>query len=301
MNNIVFAISICAALCFGSCGNTGNARKLNDTGESAAQEKWTRAVPDTAMLRKTCAVVEITTNYGVLQVALFNATPKHRDNFLKLAGDGFYNQLLFHRIKKSFMVQAGDPNSKNPKIMDEWGKGGPGYSLPAEIIDTFYHYRGALCAARLADEINPKKESSGSQFYIITGSLFNTTALKSAISDRLLIQFLDNPENLSYNMRLQKYQRTQNRPAMENLIAEMKSKLDPVTDSLYHNLPARVRQLYATWGGFPALDKEYTIFGFVIAGYDVLDKLENIETDRDQHPKQAVQILKTRIIKNFEK
>ena len=287
-----------ALIAASSCGNKKTGTDLMDSIKNAnIDEKWTPIVPDTAGMRKKYTVVEITTNLGVMEVALFDATPKHRDNFLKLVESGFYNDLLFHRIQKDFMIQGGDPKSKNAPMTQDLGSGGPGYELDAEIKDTLYHYKGALCAARLGDDINPEKKSSGSQFYIVSGALFGTTALKNAIKDRAMISFLTNPDNLSYKLRLANYQKTGNEAAMQVLMGELTQQVQPLTDSLYNSFPARARQMYATWGGYPALDKEYTIFGFLIKGYDVLDAAQKVKTNPNQRPLEEVKIIKARVLK----
>lgn len=126
----------------------------------------------------TMAKIEIETPKGNIVVRLYDDTPKHRDNMLKLIDEGFYNGTLFHRVIKDFMIQAGDPDSKGAPAGKHLGAGGPDYTIEAEIKSNLFHKRGALCAARLGDEVNPNKESSGSQFYIVWGDVYNTAQLK---------------------------------------------------------------------------------------------------------------------------
>ncbi len=291
------AIGIFAA-CISACGGAKTETDLMDSLKAAAvDEKWDPIAPDTAAMRKKYTVVEIVTNMGIIEVALFDATPKHRANFLKLVEKGFYSDLLFHRVKNEFMIQGGDPESKKAAKGKSLGQGGPNYNIDAEMLDSLHHYKGALCAARLGDEQNPQKQSSGSQFYIITGSKFGTTALKNAIKDRAMISFMANPDNLSYQLRMQTYKQRNDNVAMQVLLEDLKKEVGPLTDSLYKSMPNKTRQMYATWGGFPALDKEYTIFGFLLSGYDVLDKIQKVKVDGQDRPVDDVKILKVRIIK----
>lgn len=281
---------------FFACGPKKTGTNLMDSVKAAIDEKWDPIAPDTALMRKMYTRVEIITNLGRMEVALFNATPKHRDNFIKLVKAGFYDGLLFHRIQKDFMIQGGDPDSKNAGREVSLGQGGPGYDVPAEIIDTLYHYRGALCAARMADEVNPEKNSSGSQFYIVWGSKVNSTTLKNTLRDRAIISFLSDPVNLGYKIRMQAYQRRSDNAAMQVLMDDLTRAVKPLSDSLYNRLKPRTRQMYATWGGFPALDKEYTIFGFLVSGYDVLEKAQGIKTDQNERPLEDVRIVKARVL-----
>jgi cyclophilin family peptidyl-prolyl cis-trans isomerase len=243
--------------------------------------------------------VELITSEGRMVLALFDATPKHKENFIKLVNSGFYNGLLFHRVMKDFMIQGGDPKSKLASPDEQLGSGGPGYTLPHEISDTLFHYRGALAAARLGAEVNPKKESSGSQFYIVTGKPYTRADWHNFLGDKLMGAFMEDPANLSYRMRFQKYQQQQDQPAINVLLAEVTAQITPLRDSLYNALPARQKQIYSTWGGTPMLDQEYTVFGFLISGYDVLDRIENINTSGDQkgnRPLQPVRILSARVL-----
>lgn len=121
--------------------------------------------------------VKVYTSLGNFEVELFNDTPIHRDNFVKLANDNFYNNIIFHRIIKDFMIQAGDPASKSASAIARYGSSDVGYNIPAEIVNTHFHQKGALAAAREPDETNPNRESSGSQFYVVTGKVFNDSTM----------------------------------------------------------------------------------------------------------------------------
>lgn len=170
--------------------------------------------------------VEIVTSLGTMRAVLFDETPLHRDNFLKLAREGFYDSSFFHRTIPSFMIQGGDPYTKDPNMpVDSFGSGGPGYTLPAEILPGFWHFKGALCAARLPNSINPEKRSSGSQFYIVDGRQMDRTAIIE----------MARAKNITYE-------------------------------------DAAIRH-YAKWGGSIQLDGDYTVFGQVYDGLEVIDPI----------------------------
>lgn len=183
-------------------------------------------------------LIEIETAYGSMIVELFDSTPKHQDNFVKLAEQHFYDSLLFHRIIKGFMVQGGDPQSKSARKGMPLGMGGPGYTIPAEFVDSLVHIRGALAGARLPDNVNPKRNSSGSQFYIVHGR---------PVSD----EDLDKQE-AKKGVRYSKVQ----------------------------------RDAYLKYGGSPQLDRDYTIFGRIIEGLEVLDKIATVKTAARDQPEE---------------
>lgn len=193
-------------------------------------------------------LVEIETDYGTMLVELSNATPQHRDNFTKLAEQGFYDGTIFHRIISEFMIQGGDPDSKNAAEGQPLGMGGPGYTVPAEFVDSMVHIKGALAAARMGDAGNPKKASSGSQFYIVQG-----------------------------------------KPVEEAMLNRMESMKGT------HYTPEQ-KKLYAEIGGTPFLDREYTVFGHVIKGLDVIDKIAAVQKDGRDRPAKDVK-MKIRVIK----
>ncbi|MCC7222253.1 MAG: peptidylprolyl isomerase [Chitinophagales bacterium] len=183
----------------------------------------------------------ISTQYGDIKVKLYNETPQHRDNFVKLVEQGFYDGTLFHRIIKEFMIQGGDPNSKNAQPGAMLGNGGPGYTIPAEILPGVIHKKGALSAARLGDQMNPKRESSGSQFYVVQG--------KKWTDDEL------------------------------NMFTQRGLKLTP-----------EQREIYKTIGGTPHLDGAYTVFGEVVEGLDVLDKIAATPTGQADRPIEDIKM-----------
>ena len=190
---------------------------------------------------QTCRI-EISTEFGVMVAELYDATPKHRDNFIKLAEEGFYNDLLFHRVIDGFMIQGGDPVSKGAVAGVPLGSGGPGYQVPAEFVDSLVHIRGAIAAARTGDGVNPERKSSGSQFYIVDGN--------------------------------------------------------PVEDGMLNNIESRKgfkyspeqRQAYKMHGGTPQLDRDYTVFGRIVSGFEVLDAIAKAPKDPRDRPLKDIKM-----------
>lgn len=165
-------LATAAIIMVASCGRSGKKADAA-VAEQARQDSIAQAQINKEMAEKTLAtlpeepVFDIVTNYGTIRVKLYSKTPKHRDNFARLALSGYYDEVLFHRVIDGFMIQGGDPLSKNPDMADRWGTGGPDYTVPAEFVPEYRHKKGALAAARRGDAANPTKASSGSQFYIV--------------------------------------------------------------------------------------------------------------------------------------
>jgi peptidyl-prolyl cis-trans isomerase B (cyclophilin B) len=198
--------------------------------------------------------IELVTNYGNIVLRLYDSTPLHRDNFIRLVKTGYYDSVLFHRVINHFMIQSGDPDSKHAEPGQPLGNGGPKYTVPAEFRVSIFHKKGVLAAARTGDDINPEKASSGSQFYIVQGKQFSDAGLDSVETFRL------------------------------------KGK----------KIPADQREVYKTIGGTPHLDQGYTVFGEVVNGLDIVDKIAAVPTskgeDRDR-PLEDVRILKAHLVK----
>lgn len=244
-------------------------------------------------------MVIISTSMGDMKVRLYNESPLHRDNFLKLTGEGFYNDLLFHRVIHDFMVQCGDPDSKNALPGVRLGNGGPGYTIPAEIVPSLFHKKGALAAARQGDQTNPEKASSGSQFYIVQGKIFRQGEL-----DTLEIKMNDGLQQnimrtlfLPAQEELNRYRNENNQEAFNMKVAELQAKADSIfTATPKMKFTEAQRQAYTTVGGTPHLDGGYTVFGEVVEGLDVLDKIAASETDQADRPLQDIK-LKIRLAK----
>ncbi len=194
------------------------------------------------------SLVELETTFGTMKIELFFDAGKHRENFIKLAKEGFYDELLFHRVIKNFMIQGGDPSSKNAAAQKRLGSGDPGYEIEAEINTHYFHVKGALAAARAPDEINPERKSSGSQFYIVDGGMVRD-------------------EQLDKNERQYNF--------------------------VY---PPKQRELYKKLGGAPQLDMNYTVFGRVYEGLDIIDSIAAQPTEAYDRPEQNIS-MKIKVIR----
>lgn len=238
--------------------------------------------------------LKIKTNEGDIIIRLYDETPKHRDNFLKLAKEGYYNGTLFHRVIKDFMIQGGDPNSKNAPKGKVLGTGGPDYTIPAEFIyPQLFHKRGALSAARTSDEVNPERASSGSQFYIVWGKIYKSAALKQLerqmgiqqeqdVFNQLAKQHHDEIMNLRRNRDHVGLQTLQ-----DKLIEETKEKCKSQGKPTF---TPEQNEAYTTLGGTPFLDNQYTVFGEVEEGLDIVERIQNCQTDRNDRPSEDVRI-----------
>ena len=245
-------------------------------------------------------VLKIETSMGDIKVMLYNETPKHRDNFIKLAKDGTYNGTLFHRVIKDFMVQAGDPESKNAPKGKMLGSGDVGYTVPAEFVyPKYFHKKGALSAARQGDEVNPKKESSGCQFYIVTGKVFNDSTLLNMEQQKN-----QNKVTEAFNALAQKHMKEIYKMRKANdqdglyalqdtLFIQAEAEAAKQPD--FHFTPEQIKA-YTTVGGTPHLDGEYTVFGEVVEGMDIVDKIQQVKTDRSDRPEEDVKIINVSVI-----
>ena len=233
--------------------------------------------------------VLITTIYGPIEVELYNQTPKHRDNFIKLVEEHFYDSLLFHRVINQFMIQGGDPDSKNAPEGTLLGNGGPGYDIDAEFVDSLYHKKGALAAAREGDEVNPSKKSSGSQFYIVQGQVFDSTQLQNLQRARIqkyhpveVKNYFNLPENKELKSRYMNALKTGNHQIATEIMAEVNPVIDSVMTK-YTYTPEQIAT-YTTIGGTPHLDDNYTVFGQVVSGLNVIDSIAQVPTDKNNRP-----------------
>lgn len=244
-------------------------------------------------------LVKLETTLGDITVALYNETPNHRDNFIKLVKEGVYDSTLFHRVIKQFMIQAGDPESKTANDTAMLGSGDVGYTVPAEFNSKFFHKKGVLAAARQGDQVNPKKESSGCQFYIVTGRKFREAQLLD-----MEVQMNEQREGLIFDSLVQKHMKEiyKLRKAQDNeALLELQDKLEAEARELYKKeepfkfTPEQIAA-YTTVGGAPHLDGAYTIFGEVTEGMGVVELIEGAKTGRADRPVQDIRILKASIV-----
>ena len=273
-------LSIClAVLTLTACG-AGTQKNTNDM----ENENRTR--------------VKVETTLGHFTVALYDETPKHRDNFIKLVKEGVYDSTLFHRVIKQFMIQAGDPDSKQAADDAMLGSGDVGYTVPAEFNPKFFHKKGVLAAARQGDDVNPEKASSGCQFYIVTGRVFTQEQLVG-MEKKINVQ----REEAIFNNLARKYMKEifRMRKAGDNdgLLA-LQDTLNQQTHELakqepkFRFTPEQI-EAYSTVGGAPHLDGSYTVFGEVVDGMGVVDEIEKVKTNRADRPLENVRILKATI------
>jgi cyclophilin family peptidyl-prolyl cis-trans isomerase len=245
----------------------------------------------------TNTLLRIETVHGNIDIRLYDETPEHRDNFIKLVNEGFYDDLLFHRVINNFMIQGGDPLSKNAGPDTRLGSGGPGHTIPAEIHESLFHKKGSLAAARLGDDMNPARESSGSQFYLVQGIVFthaqldefeikinqeNKKTVFARVFKEIELEFLNNNLEPDYELITQRAT-----DAVENQFKEENS----------FSFSEEQRQVYTTIGGTPHLDGAYTVFGETIAGLEVIDKIASQRTDRSSRPLTDI-IMKIRVLDN---
>ena len=252
MKKFSLILTVLFSLFLASCCSSKTSKAPAERTETAAVSTTTEnqtEKPQNIHDMENLTKVLIKTSEGDITIALYDNTPKHKENFLKLVNDGFYNGVLFHRIIQGFMIQTGDPESKGAPAGKMLGNGGPGYTIPAEFKPENYHKRGAVAAARQGDQVNPTKASSGSQFYIVDGKPFNS-----------------------------------------NLMAQISYQYGK-------SFTEEQRKVYETIGGAPFLDGDYTVFGEVVEGMDVVDRIAAKPKDRYDRPTTDVKILSTEIIK----
>jgi len=235
------------------------------------------------------AVIE--TEFGNIKIKLYDETPLHRDNFKKLISEGFYKDLLFHRVIKGFMVQGGDPDSKKATPGSSLGSGDLGYTIPAEINPKFFHRRGVLAAARQGDQVNPEKRSSASQFYIMQGKVFRSGEL-----DTLEIKMQENRKMSMLQTKLKTIEPELTKLGAEGKQEEMMAKFNALKEEVSAEadklapikFTEEQRKAYTTVGGYPSLDNNYTIFGEVTEGMEVVEKIASQPTDQRDRPTKDI-------------
>ena len=243
-------------------------------------------------------LVKLETTMGNITVALYNETPKHRDNFIKLVKEGVYDSTLFHRVIKQFMIQAGDPDSKNASDTAMLGSGDVGYTIPAEFNPKFFHKKGVLAAARQGDDVNPEKASSGCQFYIVTGRKFTEPQLlgmENKINEQREEALFDSLAR-QHMKEIYKMRKAGDNAGLLELQDTLEAQARELADKeeKFRFTPEQIKA-YSTIGGAPHLDGSYTVFGEVTEGMEVVENIEIAKTNRADRPVENIRILKASI------
>ncbi len=241
-------------------------------------------------------LVSMKTTLGEIRIKLYDSTPVHRDNFIKLINEGLYDNVLFHRVIKDFMVQTGDPATRpaNSRVFPDSVNT---YTIPAEFNSSFFHKKGAVAAARRGNDENPYMRSSGTQFYIVQGTKYTdaeldqaqqriTGNIRQALFNKLMRQVSDSLRSLNKNP---------SEPEIQELASVR--MFDYLNSNQKYIIPADQRTIYKTIGGAPGLDGTYTVFGEVVEGLEVVDRIAAISTDSNDKPQTDIRILKMKIIR----
>lgn len=259
----------------------------------------------TVLLISSCAkdtkdfVVTIKTPYGDMIAILYDETPKHKANFIKLAQEHYFDSLLFHRVIQGFMIQGGDPKSKKAKPGESLGNGGPGYTVDAEFIPTLFHEKGALSAARMPDQVNPQKASSGSQFYIVQGTVISPQEIDNLRYDQMqlmtgLRKMFEDPSNKPLLDSLNQLYFAGDMMAYQQRLFALAPRVEKATGLKVINEVSDAKiKAYTTVGGSPHLDGQYTVFGKVIKGLEVIDKIAAAQRDAADRPLEDIRMTVT--------
>lgn len=271
-----------------------------DSSQAPAPEVQPQAPAAQSAGEAADVTVDVVTTLGPLRLKLYGATPKHRDNFVKLVEEGYYDGLLFHRVIDQFMIQTGDPDSRDAAPGRQLGSGGPGYQVDAEIVcPRFFNKRGALAAARTGDQVNPERKSSGSQFYIVTGRKFTPAQLdqmEGQMQQGRLQEIFDSLAR-EHMGQIRSMQAAGDQAGLQALQQQLVARTEEIGKASPFRFSAEQREAYTTVGGAPHLDGAYTVFGEVVSGMDTVDKIEKAETDRSDRPLSDVRIISMKIVK----
>jgi len=284
LSSIVILISLFAFAC-----NDSKEENDNKKSDSSIVEQVTETQNEHIELADANFVI-LETEFGNMKIKLYDKTPKHKENFLKLASQNYFNDLLFHRVIKDFMVQGGDPDSKNAPAGTMLGNGGPGYQIEAEFNDSLFHKKGVLSAAREGDQVNPEKKSSGSQFYIVQGKKYTDEELNYMEEQSSAQNYILSHEDVF--KELQELQNKRDNNAIDKLFKDVINK----KDFILTKIPDFKRKAYKEIGGTPFLDNNYTVFGEVVEGLDVIDKIANVQTDQYDRPIKDIK-MKIKLVK----
>lgn len=279
----IISITFLFMICVLSLSDGANAQ-IN-MAKQMANEKETKVVFETTL--------------GNIVVKLYNETPKHRDNFLKVVNDSVYNGVLFHRVIKDFMIQTGDPSSKTAEAGQQLGSGDLGYTVEAEFLyPQYFHKKGALAAARTGDAVNPERRSSASQFYIVTGKSYSPQQVEM-MEQRMGDQ---KKEDIFSGLVRERVDSIRNMQAAGDSLGleELQNELIALTEAEYAKNPLRFTpaqvEAYTTVGGTPHLDGQYTVFGEVVEGMDVVDKIQQAATDPSDRPVDDIKIISAKVV-----
>ena len=298
LNHLSLSLLLAMALAsFAACGPAASAKAEAAVAEQNPDTTMTQ--PDFNPADTSSVKVEVTTTLGSFTILLYGDTPRHRDNFVRLVKEGYYDSTLFHRVIDQFMIQAGDPNSRNAAPGQRLGAGGPDYTLEAEILfPKHFHKRGALAAARQGDQVNPAKRSSGSQFYVVTGRKLIPAQL-DALAAQLKNQQLQSTFNglaAEHMDDIRRMQAQGDSAGLKKLQEELIAQTEATVAAHPLEITDEMKQAYTTVGGAPHLDGAYTVFGEVLDGMDVIDRIEKADTDASDRPKEDIRILSMKII-----
>lgn len=240
-------------------------------------------------------VILMKTSMGDIKIRLYDETPIHRDNFIKLINSNFYEGVSFHRVINKFMIQGGDPNTRTVKITNG-ADTLENYTIPAEFRKFLYHKKGALAAAREGNNVNPEMRSSGTQFYIVQGTVLTDDEL--ALAEQRINSNLRQAMFNLYIQQIADSSKKSQAPLTDGAVQELASTrmFRYLTTTPEYKIPDDQKTVYRSLGGVPRLDQTYTVFGEVIEGLEVVDKIAGVQTDSADKPVNDVKILKIKII-----